>query len=182
MLVSFTGSQSSGKTTLLKKGIIDQDFRKWHFIPEVTRLVKRKGFNINELGTNETQLFILSEHLNNHYLKNNTILDRCILDGWVYTIYLHGKGQVDNWVLEYARRLYLLLRDKLDIIFYTEPDIPIEDDGERSIDVEFRDSIINIFENVISDCYMKDKVIRLQGDVNTRYNTLKETIFNYDRD
>lgn len=181
MLVSFTGSQSSGKTTLLKKAMRDPDFRKWNFVPEVTRVVKRRGFNINELGNNETQLFILSEHLNNHHIKSDTILDRCIVDGWVYTMYLEETGKVDKWVAEYSRRLYLLLKDKLDIIFYTDHNIPLEDDGERSTDKSFRDSIVNKFQNTINSLTIRDKVVRLEGDVQTRYNIFKESILNYDK-
>jgi|TARA_R110002110_G_scaffold135418_5_gene319472 nicotinamide riboside kinase len=176
MLVSFTGAQSSGKTTLLKKAMSDPDFRKWNFVPEVTRIVKRLGFNINELGDNSTQLFILSEHLRNHHLSGNTILDRCAVDGWVYTMHLEEIGKVDRWVSEYSRRLFLLLKDKLDIIFYTDHNIPLEDDGERSIDIDFRDSIVNKFQNAINSYTIKDKIIRLEGDVDTRYNIFKTAI------
>jgi nicotinamide riboside kinase len=184
MLVSFTGSQSSGKTTLLKKAMRDPDFRKWNFVPEVTRVVKRQGFNINELGNNETQLFILAEHLRNHHpkAKTNTILDRCIVDGWVYTSYLEESGQVDKWVSEYSRRLYLLLKDKLDIVFYTDHNIPLEDDGERSVDIEFRDKIVRKFQDVLNSVTIRDKIVRLEGDVETRYNIFKESILNYDND
>ena len=39
---------------------------RWTFIPEVTRLIKRQyGVNINEQGTDDTQLLILNQHLIN---------------------------------------------------------------------------------------------------------------------
>ena len=181
MLVSFTGAQSSGKTTLLKRARVDTLFRKWSFVPEVTRVVKRMGFNINELGDNTTQLFILSEHLRNHHRGKNTMLDRCIVDGLVYTRYLRETGKVDTWVYQHAKNLFDLLIDKIDIIFYTDPNIPLVDDGERSVDVEFREKIIKIFEEVMSLPKVFDKTVKLTGDTCDRYNQLKQTIQQHDK-
>lgn len=181
MLISFTGAQSSGKTTLLQLARVDPLFRKWSFVPEVTRIVKRMGFDINELGDSTTQLFILSEHLKNHHHKTNTVLDRCIIDGLVYTRYLCDIGRVEKWVYQYAKQLFDMLIDRVDIIFYTSPDIPLVDDGERSVDVEFRDKIIKIFDEVLQQPNLQHKIVRLQGDVNERYNLLKQTIQQHDK-
>lgn len=181
MLVSFTGAQSSGKTTLLKRARVDELFRKWSFVPEVTRVVKRMGFDINEMGDNETQLFILSEHLRNHYYSKNTMLDRCIIDGLVYTRYLCEKGKVDKWVYQHAKHLFDLLIDKIDIVFYTDPNIPLIDDGERSVDVEFREKIIKIFEETMNTPKVIDKTVRLHGDACERYEILKQTIQQHDK-
>lgn len=180
MLVSFTGAQSSGKTTLLNRAKIDSDFRKWDFVPEVTRVVKRKGLDINELGDDMTQLFIFAEHLNNHHNKHDTVLDRCIVDGVVYTQYLATNNNVSTWVYNYGIDLMNCLIDKLDIIFYTEPDIPLVDDGERSVNIDFRKEIIKIFEQTMQHPSIQHKVVRLSGDVDTRYNKFKTTIFNHD--
>ena len=163
MLVSFTGAQCTGKTTLLKickseltgkkfvKDPRDGIYKdKWQFVDEVTRKVMRGGLPINESGGNLTQLYILKEHLENHTKGDeNLILDRCILDGYVYTKWLVDQGSVDCWVLDYASCLLSMLGEMLDVILYTEPDdIPIEDDGERSADVGFRDDIIKIYEDI----------------------------------
>lgn len=181
MLVSFTGAQSSGKTTLLKRAKVDTLFRKWSFVPEVTRVVKRMGFKINELGGNETQLFILAEHLKNHHYSSNTMLDRCIIDGLVYTRHLCEIGKVDTWVYQYAKQLFDILIDKLDIIFYTDPNIPLVGDGERSVDVEFRKNIIKIFDEIMSLPKIMDKTVKLQGDACERYSLIKQTIQQHDK-
>lgn len=176
MLVSFTGAQSSGKTTLLNKAKVDSDFRNWNFVPEVTRVVKRKGLQINESGDNMTQLYILAEHLYNHSIKHDTVLDRCILDGLVYTLYLNYKGKVDHWVEQYARSLYDMLIDKIDIIFYTDPNIPLTDDGERSVNKQFKSDIVGIFNTMISKPEVRNKIVMLSGDVTTRFDKFKQTI------
>lgn len=187
MLIGFTGAQSTGKSTLLNQMFNDTSFRKCSFIKEVTRKVARRGLNINELGDNVTQLFILNEHLINHHLAGCTILDRCILDGWVYTQYLHEQGKVDKWVLDYAWKLLTLLVPKLDIIFYTDPvDVPLVDDKVRSVDKTFREEIIRIYMELLSGenyypdvetmSLIRSRTVFLSGDVTTRYKTIEKTI------
>jgi len=178
MIVSFTGSQSSGKSTLLNLAAKDEYFEHWHIVPEVTRVVKRMGFDINEIGTNETQLFILAEHLKNHHIRGDVMLDRCIVDGLVYTLYLCYNKQIDRWVEQYARRLFETLTERVDIIFYTDHNIPLVDDGERSANKRFRDDIINIFNTVLRNPLISNKVVKLSGTIDERYLIFKQTIEN----
>ena len=178
MLISFTGAQSSGKTTLLHecKNLYQQP--EWNYVDEVTRKVKREGHSINLDGNDITQLFILNEHLNNHVNNKNSIMDRCILDGYVYTSCLSRRGKVSDWVTRYACDLMNLLIDRLDIIFYTQPeDVPLIDDGTRSVDREFRQDIINRYEDLFAqDYYWMDKLVRLSGTVDDRMETIQFTI------
>ena len=194
MLIGFTGAQCTGKTTLLNllkdrlcgnkwtqgsDGVYRDD---WSFVPEVTRKVMREGLKINESGDDLTQLFILKEHLQNHTVNENEnwILDRCILDGYVFTRWLHEQGSVQRWVLNYACGLLSMLGERLDYILYTEPDdIPIEDDGERSVNSQFRNDIVDIYEEIIG-CSMstpgrdtwRGKIVRLSGSVEQRMETI----------
>jgi nicotinamide riboside kinase len=178
-LISFTGAQSSGKTTLLNK-CKDELPGKWYYVDEVTRYVKRRyGESINEQGTDMTQLMIINTHIENSYLINTldnsydgVILDRCIVDGLVYTEWLHEQGHVSKWVLDYAKEIYNLLLPKLDIILYTDPNIPLIDDGERSINVEFKNDIVQKFENIFNTTILyAHKLSILSGDVDSRYTT-----------
>ena len=100
-------------------------------------------------------------------------MDRCILDGLVYTEYLVEMNQVNNKVLDYARFVYDMLISKIDIIFYTDPAIPLVDDGERSIDVEFRDKIIDKFNFYIKSL---NNVVKLSGSVEDRLENIKRNI------
>jgi len=180
MVISFTGAQSTGKTTLLKAIQLDERFHKFNFVPEVTRLVKKRyKLNINEEGDVMTQLAILNAHLEN-YLKTrgkDAVMDRCILDGLVYTTYQYHSGKADPETMLYCEYLFKKLVHKVDVIFYTEPDIPLVDDGERSNDKIFRETIINLFETAI-DHYGID-VVRLKGTVEQRLETIYNTFDNY---
>ena len=128
MLISFTGPQSSGKTTLLDK-CKDTLQGKWYYIDEVTRWVKRKyGININEDGTNMDQLLMLNRHISNAMLPvskrdlnlDGIILNRCILDSVVYSEWLYGNKKIERWLHTYGRKSLELIANRFDIIFYTE--------------------------------------------------------------
>lgn len=178
MRVSFTGAQSTGKTTLLNK--CKEVYKDYKFVDEVTRYVRRTyDVKINEIGGTETQLYILAEHIKNHLKpEENLILDRCILDGYVYTKYQVIQGKVSHSVLEAFNGVYNVLMDKLDYIFYTDPaDVKLVDDGERSVDYKFREDIIEMFEDLITYKMApknKEKIVRLKGTVEKRMQTIEK--------
>jgi len=176
MLISFSGAQSTGKTTLLNH--LKKVNHHIDFVPEVTRLIKRLySLPINESGTNVTQLMIMSEHLRNAYMysdESNAILDRCALDGLVYTIWLLNQGKVQKSVLEAAFTIYHEIINRYDIIFYTSPDdVSLVDDGERSIDSKFRNDIIEIFNTYLP---LLSNIIVLSGSVEQRLETIKKEV------
>ena len=104
------------------------------------------------------------------------IFDRCVLDGLVYTEWLKNNGVVSSCVYESMGNVFTEYIDKVDVIFYTDPkDVELVNDGERSVDVDFRNDIINSFEGYIK--YYK-QVVRLSGTVEERMNTIKETLKN----
>lgn len=180
MLIGFTGAQSTGKSTLLNQMTRDEHFRKCSFVKEVTRKVASKGLNINAHGNDTTQLFILSEHLYNHHAEEKCmVLDRCIIDGYIYTRWLFEQGSVSEWVYKHACMLHDLLIKRLDVVFYTHPgDVPLEDDGVRSVDKQFRDDIIRLYDNYINTRHIHPEFVVLKGDVNTRLQTIKNTLKN----
>ena len=193
MNITFTGSSSTGKTTLLnamkhESGIID----KFWYVDEVTRLVKREfNVDINESGaTDVTQLLIINKELENLFRYNPRLLwpgckgvvhDRCLLDGLVYTEYFYKKGLVSQQVWQQAVNYWYKFHEKYDIIFYPDPrDVELVDDGERSTNIEFRNAIIELYEDHYLDQFQwKDRVVRLSGTVEQRMNKLKEVVMFY---
>ena len=183
MIVSFSGAQSTGKTTLLNKirGLNPFDI---NYVDEVTRRIKR-DFNlpINESGGDLTQTMIMSDHIANVYQKYNltdVILDRCALDGIVYTQWLYNKGKVSDEVLQWAKKIYTTLIGEYDAIFVTSPaDVPLVDDGERSVDIEFREEIIDIFDMYIDDMKIYsegENVFAVEGTVEERIKYIKKVL------
>lgn len=179
MIITFSGPQSSGKTTLLNY-LSDRnpDFK---FIPEVTRYIKRKyALPINEQGSILTQMMIMTQHVANAYNVNNNqsinvILDRCSIDGLIYTHWLCENG-LDMSAYSFAQTMHELTVSKYDVIFVTSPEgVLLDDDGERSIDVDFRNGIIKLFDEHFST-HKYDNVVVLKGSVKERLQTIKETL------
>lgn len=180
MLISFTGAQSTGKTTLIDKMLNSHEFEDWNYVDEVTRLVKREyNVDINEHGDDDTQLMIMCQHIKNlteHKYNESqgslhTALDRCVVDGLLYSKYLHSLGRIDFSTLDICDSIYRNTIDRLDIIFYTDPtDVLLHDDGERSVDPEFRNSIIELYDEWLES--PPGNVVKLSGDVTARFNRI----------
>jgi nicotinamide riboside kinase len=107
--------------------------------------------------------------------NKNCIFDRCALDAFVYTTYACYKNKESDALGKYAEYVFEQLKSKYDIIFYTDPSIPLVDDGVRSIDVEFRNKIIDLFEFYMGE-YNMTNVVRLVGSVDERYNIITATV------
>ena len=166
MRIGISGAQSVGKTTLLNALRSEPEFKYFAICNEVTRRVKEYGFRINENGDDITQRLIMQEHIVNAFMNNLMITDRTALDGVVYTRYLYQKGKVSEQVMLFAENVYVKLQPKYDIFFYIKPEFPIEDDGVRSSDLEFRDEIVNIFSLYLHT--IPNKVYVLTGSVRER--------------
>jgi len=188
MIFSFTGAQCTGKTTLLKHLYKENGDYPFVFIPEVTRLIRREyNMPINESGDDLTQMLIMTEHVRNifrdradHIVRGiHQILDRCALDGIVYSHYLLDKGKINRATYDACELIYKKLINKYDVIFYTShEDVELVDDGERSVNKIFREDIIGLF-----DMYMQyniiekgPRVVHLEGTVEERLKTIKSTL------
>ena len=185
MNITFTGPQCSGKTTLLKLmrssgGIFDKFF----YIDEVTRKIRDEcNIPINEEGANDvTQLLIINKELKNLFNNSSmdswckgTVHDRCLLDGLVYTEYFYSKKLVSYQVWTQAHWYWQRFFSKYDIIFYPCPhDVQLIDDGERSVDTEFRNSIIKLYEDHwLKQFEWKDRITILKGTVEERLEQIK---------
>lgn len=178
MIISFTGAQSTGKSTLLNK--CKEEFGDmFEYFPEITRSIRSKfGVEINEAGTDITQLLIISGHIENMIKglssEKDCIFDRCVVDGLVYTEWLANNSTVSNAVYDSMAVVYEEYVDKIDVIFYTDPkDVKLVDDGERSINTKFRDDIIARFEDIIK---FRKNVVVLSGTVEERMETIRKTL------
>ena len=134
-----------------------------------------------------TQMLIMTEHIRNIYKGRtdglvrgvNKILDRCALDGIVYTHYLLDKGKISRTTYDACELIYKKLRDEYDVIFYTSPDdVELVDDGERSIDKHFREDIIGLFDMYLQYGIIEKgpRVVYLEGTVEERLETIKSTL------
>ena len=192
MICSFTGAQSTGKTTLLKKLHAENGDYPFTFIPEVTRLVAREyDMTINEGGGDLTQMLIMTEHVRNIYRNKadylirgvHQIFDRCALDGIVYSQWLLHEGKISRPCYDACELVWKQLKDKYDVIFYTSPDdVKLVDDGQRSINERFRNQIIDIFNIYLERVNFNSEIVVLEGSVEDRLKTVRSTLAKHNID
>ena len=140
---------------------------------------KRKSLiKINEEGDDATQIAIIDAHIKNNKMSN-VIMDRCIVDGYVYTNWLHSRDKVKEETYDYAWSTFNEIFDDLDIIFYCTP-LSMKNDGERSTDTNFQKDIDDMMKYILFEdpwLPMGQKVIRLENkSVDNRFNDIKMAI------
>lgn len=175
MKVIFTGAQGVGKTTLLD--ILEKCVTfpiKFNYIRNFTRNLAKAGYAINEEGTDATQLAIM--HLHKHYAESseNIVMDRCVLDGLAYTIYLSRHGGVTPDTVKICEQVFEDCIDKYDVIYYLKPEFPITGDEYRSNKVQYQSEITDIFEELIQKYSVK--VVSLTGTVGDRLRGIQDTL------
>ena len=178
MRISFTGTGCSGKSTMLK-ACQEHYGDRFQYITEVTRPLARKGFKINEEGDSATQRAIIDAHIDNDKI-DNVIMDRCIIDGYVYTEWLFHEQKVTPEVYEYAYDTLNDILNNIDIIFYCEP-LEMKDDGERSTNKKFQDDINCSMTQLLYqeewNCAYKGTLITLKNKpVDKRFEDIKIAI------
>lgn len=177
MKISFTGAQSTGKTTLLDK--CRNQFPDFNYVDNITRDIKNAGEEINNTAEdyNQTQILILDKHLRNLRLRGDYILDRCMADGYVYTRYLYEQGKVNREIYNLSETLFYNYISKYDQIFYTDHvDVHLHHDGVRSTDSEFRDNIIRIYNDIKITEF--SNVLKLEGPVPKRMSEIRKYLNN----
>lgn len=183
MVISFCGPQSAGKSTLLE--LCKKEFGdRFSYVEEVTRFVKREyDVEINEAGDDQTQLLILNQHLINSIKHpKDVIMDRCIIDGLIYTNWLCKEGKVDEWIVDYAIGLLYILVRKINVVFHCIADFDLVDDGERSTDIRFRNDIkeqMAYYLNGMVSTPEFPMVVELRGSIENRMQVIKDTISQY---
>lgn len=176
--ISFTGPSCSGKTTLVNQIHWDSYFDSEHLnlVPSHTRQLKKDGYDINNKGSDKTQTKIIDIHHMN-YLDyqcddKTYITDRCIIDGLVYTEWLHTKQLVGDNIFRYAKAVFDSIIDKHDVIFYCHP-VEYKDDQDRKLSHDDHQQICLLFEHYISKL---SNVIRLEGSIEERLTIIDNHI------
>jgi nicotinamide riboside kinase len=172
MKIAISGGASQGKSTIVNMLKEDSMFQEYNFCTNLTRNLSQQGIPINEGATGITQLHVMLKHFERLYMYENAVLDRCALDGLAYSMYFFDK--IEKPVREAIIKLFEAMIVKYDKIFYIPPELPLIEDGERSVDRNFFNGVNKNFEAVIRD-YSVD-VIRISGTVTERIKQIKSNL------
>ncbi len=177
MIITFTGPSCSGKTTIIKNVFWKAYFNSYKLIESHTRKLKKEGYDINDKGTDKTQIKIIDIHHMNYLdyqcaSKQNHITDRCILDGLVYTEWLFNKQMISENILNYAKAVFNEIINKYDVIFYCEP-VKYKNDEDRRLDLADHEQICSLYEKYINGL---KNVIKLNGTIEKRLIEIDEVL------
>lgn len=190
MRIAIVGTQNSGKTTLINTF---KQYWPMYESPEKTYrdLIKEKNLTVNEQGSVESQEIIRDALIDlaiSNSGKTKTIHDRCVIDNLVYTLWLAEKDETQSYN-DLISSTFILTRESLkfyDIIFWLplNPNIPLVESENRSVDESYRLEIDEIFHGIYEN-YKKntglifDKedqpvMIPLEGDIDDKISTIRQ--------
>ena len=152
MKIAISGTACTGKTTY-----INDFLKKWSMYETSSstyrEVLKEKNLPHSSNGTEESQKLILNYLVDQAIecsKKDYVILDRCVLDNFVYTSWLFLNGKVSEKFLEECRTLTRETLKLYDIIFFIPltkvAPVKLIEDSLRDPDPVYRAEIDNIFK------------------------------------
>jgi len=137
--IAVSGAAGCGKTTMLK-ALQESEYiqslnaeEPIEFIPEVVRHLKAQyGFKINEHGTWETEMMVMTTHLQNLIARKRFISDRCLVDNFIYSTC--SDNPPPWWYRLWNQKMVRTMVGKYDLIFFIPNEFMPPDDGVRNLD------------------------------------------------
>jgi len=159
--IALSGPAGTGKSTILNDIKNSQRFHnltydvgEFKLIEEPVRTLKKEaGMLINELGTIDTELLVLSTHIKNLFLYPRFITDRCIVDNITYSKLSTDFEDKDKY-LESALFIESKVIENYDLIFYIRPEFHPPEDGVRNLG-DFYHASVKGFDERYSDLMAK---------------------------
>ena len=172
MKIGFCGTVSVGKTTLVNALMELPRFKNYEFATERSKYLRDLGIPLNTDSTIEGQTIFLAERCS-ELMKSNIITDRTVIDVMAFTQAAKSISFIDKANFTNYANSFI---EKYDYIFYIAPDgIEIEDNGVRTIDVEYRNYIDHIIREILDINQTKYHII--SGPTEKRINSIKLKLF-----
>ena len=174
MKIGFTGTMSVGKTTLVNALKEHPEFKDYSFKTERSKYLRDLGIPLNTDSSTKGQIIFLAERCSELY-DENIITDRTLIDVMAFT------ALAKTIPLTFSYTFNDLCHDLIseyDYIFYISPDgVDIEDNGVRTTDPEYRESIDNEIKKIIKDKrgYIRN-LVELKGSVEERVEKVKQVL------
>jgi deoxyadenosine/deoxycytidine kinase len=175
MKIGLCGTQSVGKTTLVKSLGELPEFKDYYITTERSKYLMELGIPLNTDSTLNGQTIFLSERVS-ELMRPKLITDRTVLDVIAFTKCAKSINVLDKEAFEEYAKLFI---NQYDYIFYVNPiGTTMENNGVRETDIEFR-STIDFFIQRITDrySYRMKNFIEISGSNEQRVKKVIETIF-----
>jgi nicotinamide riboside kinase len=168
MRIGLTGTMSVGKSTLAK-ALGEIDLFKDHSVQtERSKYLRDMGISLNTDSTLKGQLIFAAER-SIELMQPNIITDRTVYDVCAFTLSAKSIGWYEK---RYFTEVLMSLRTEYDAIIYVSPEgIPIEDNGVRETNAEYREQIDIIIREMLNE-FKPTKLITVSGSTEERINTI----------
>jgi len=168
MKIGLCGTVSVGKTTLVNALKELEQFKDYEFATERSKYLRDQGIALNTDSTLKGQIVFAAERAL-ELMKENIITDRTIYDVMAFTLSPNSKSDVEK--REFANLVSRFARE-YDIVIYVSPEgVEIEDNGVRTIDAKYRDSIDNAIKLMLNE-WPPVKLIEVKGSTEERIDTI----------
>ena len=174
MKIGLCGTMSVGKTTLVNALKELPEFKDYTFRTERSKYLRDMGIPLNTDSTLKGQIVFAAERAA-ELMQENIITDRTVIDVMAFSrmsksMETYEKDQLNNM-------LWNLIKD-YDVLFYVSPKgVEIEDNGVRTTDAHYRNSIDMKIKSIIRMHRPSiKKLAHLQGSTENRINQIKNTL------
>ena len=173
MKIGLCGTVSVGKTTLVNALKELEQFKDYEFATERSKYLRDQGIALNTDSTLKGQIVFAAERAL-ELMKENIITDRTIYDVIAFTFSAESISDFEKHdFADLASRLV----GEYDVVIYVSPEgVEIEDNGVRTIDAKYRDSIDNAIKLMLEH-WPPNKLIEIKGTTEERIEIIKGALF-----
>jgi GTPase SAR1 family protein len=175
MKIGLCGTMSVGKTTLVNALKKESIFKDYILRTERSKYLSSLGIPLNTDSTLKGQLVFAAERAAELMLPN-IITDRTIIDVMAFCALSKAMSITEKNSLKDT--LWHLIRE-YDVIFYIDDlSIPIEDNGVRETNKDYRISIDSKIREIITEYRDQCKIVNISGTTENRVDRIKSVLDN----
>ena len=179
MKIGFCGTMSVGKTTLVNALKELPEFKDYHFRTERSKYLSGLGIPLNTDSTLKGQLVFAAERAA-ELMQENIITDRTIIDVMAFCELSKSMSKAEK---QHINGVLWHLIKEYDVIFHIDDlSIPIEDNGVRETDKNYRLAIHEKISSILGmHRWMPGKVVTISGTTKERINKIKSVLNMYNK-